>query len=431
MKTSIKPDMYQSLRRRYGRAATIIPLVVLGVLLVGLLLYMNYYLAGVHGRWDFSDFMLIYLGGRGVVEGVDLYDPQAWEALHVHFAGVYRDNAVFLYPLPAAYLFIPFALFSIKVGAALWLLVNELLLIAGAAWVIRQRKTAPSRAEFILFVVVMALFEPTLIVIESGQYSMLMLILLILVYACLYKHKDLPGGAAASLLLLRPNPFVFFFPGLALWALVNKRWKFLAGLAGAVGLLGVLSEIVRPGWLAVWLSYTVGGSGKLYTYGAISPTLNGLFHHVIASPPGWFIWLQWLIILPLLVWGVMESLNQRRSLGYAFSFILVISLCVTPYSWNYDQVVLLFPLLFTFQYLENAGPQRKRLIWWMATAFYLALPYVLRYIAMQIGNDMWSALVPFGALLFLATAGDLAGAPFAQTKEDGAGLPLPSARPHV
>ena len=392
-------DLYSFIRIRFGNSVALsLMLLICGVFLA-IMVFLNYRGAGNQGHWELSDFMLIYLGGKGLLEGIDLYDPHAWKMLHVQFAGIYRDNPIFLYPLPAAFLFAPFALFSIRWGATLWLLVNEVLLILGVGWIMRQRKEKIGLSEFCSLVILIALYQPVIITIASGQYSMFMLVVLLASYAFLFREQDWLAGILASLLMLRPNPFVFFFPAMVIWAITRKRWKYPAGLVAAGFFMLVISEFIRPGWLGIWISYTIGIGGKLVTYAPISPTLSGLLGELNTSiSPLAITWLQWLITVPLIIGGVWISLRRESTTGLIMSVLVTLSLSITPYAWNYDHIVLLFPFLYIILYLDHKPKWEKRLVWFLLFIVYGVFPYFLRFVATQRGRDTLSGFVPFGVL---------------------------------
>ncbi len=395
-------SMYELIRIRYGVAASVLIVVLLGLIILALLFFLNYFVAGNQGDWEHSDFMLIWLGGRGLKDGIDLYDPVAWENLHQKYAGDYRDNPIFLYPFPAAFLFLPFGLVPIRLGAALWLLFNELLLIVCFALIMRHSRLKNRPGQLFLFVLIVATYLPMIIVIGSGQYSLLMLIVLLATYALLDSGHDLLAGILSVVLVLRPNTVVFFFPAIFLWALVRRRWNFIIGSAAAGLLILLATEFLRPGWATLWITYTIGNGGKLYTYAPIAPTLGGVLGDIgqgIGTTAVQFV--NTITVMALILLGIWVCFKKSASLAYIFSVLITISLCITPYAWNYDHILLLFPLAYVIMNLDNYSKRATRVVWLLLILTYTVFPYVLRYIAIIREKDTLSGLVPFSVLFLL------------------------------
>jgi hypothetical protein len=255
--------------------------------------------------------------------------------------------------------------------------------------------------QLFLFVLIVATYLPMIIVIGSGQYSLLMLIVLLATYVLLDGGYDLMAGILSMVLVLRPNTVVFFFPAIFLWALVRRRWKFIVG-STAAGLLALLAtEFLRPGWATLWTTYTIGNGGKLYTYAPIAPTLSGVLGDIgrgMVTPALQVI--QTIVVVALILLGIWVCFKKSASLGYIFSILITLSLCITPYAWNYDHILLLFPLAYMIMNLENYSKRASRTVWLLLILTYTVFPYVLRYIAIIREKDTLSGLVPF-LVLFL------------------------------
>ena len=388
--------------------------VVILVVLIFLLVILNSKVAGNHGDWSHSDFMLIWLGGRSVVDGSDLFNPISWEAIHQKYAGDYRDNPVFLYPLPAAFLFVPFSLGSINFGAAFWLISNQIALIILAGLMIADTPYSRKLLFLFIFSLMMAIYLPVIIVIQSGQFSMFLLVILCGMYFLLERKLDWIAGVISVFLLIRPNAVIYFYPVMLIWIILQKRWKFLigSGLTGLILLFG--SELYRPGWISVWISYTVGTGGKLYTYAQFTPTLEGIFaDYGTGVPPMILFSLSSVIILSLILLGIVACFNKNHSAGFILSLLVTISLCISPYVWNYDQILLLFPLIYLVQSIGRLYIDSKKTLqtvkikvfegisWVVLVLVFTLFPYLLRYFAIMRGKDTLSGLIPYTVLVLL------------------------------
>ncbi|KAA3646596.1 MAG: DUF2029 domain-containing protein [Chloroflexi bacterium] len=397
-----KQDAFAAVRDRYGILPAVLLVAIPISVVLCILFLINYQVAGGGGYWVYSDFTMMWLGGKGILDGADLYNPVDWKRLHDLYAPIYRDNPIFLFPMPAAFLFVPFALMPVNLGATLWLLLGELFLFVVIGDFVRKLSIRHPLALLGLFLLV-AFFSPIPIIILTGQYSLIMLFLLWAVYAFMKRGQDLLAGICLTLLILRPNPFVILLPVLLAWALWKRRWTFFVG-NGVSGLfLLAITWMMRPGWLTLWLEYVVGNSGKIHDYGPITPTLWG-----IVSDLGRSLTLNMqtaisaalsILIILVVLWMVLR--HRSLALDAVLAVSMALSLFVTPYAWNYDQVLLLFPVFYALVLAEKLTAEKRRGVWVAAVFVLSAWPYFLRYIAYQRDLDTFSGLVPFVVLVLV------------------------------
>jgi hypothetical protein len=346
--------------------------------------------------------MFVWMGGHAALDGVDLYNPQAWEDLHVRYAGDYRDNPIFLYWLPVAYIFAPFALLPVRISAALWLLCSEAMLIYAITRFWKMLPLPGGLAGQALVIFLLAFFLPVIVVIWTGQYSMLMLFLAVLVYEFARREQDLWAGFFLMLLCLRPNPVVLIIPIMLLWFLWQKRWRLLISFGGSCVAVALASELASPGWFVRWFGYTLGSGGKLSYYINTTPTLWGLAYDISPYSPAAI--KNMVILVICLVFLLISCLFLRKTrqlnLGAVFSVAVALSLLLTPYAWNYDQVLLLFPILWSLSAFQYTVGKPRAWVWPIAAMMMFVLPYGLRLIALQRDRDPYSALVSLAVLLF-------------------------------
>lgn len=401
-------SLYRKLHEQFGLRTTNMIVLLIGLIFISLLVFLNLNFAADGGKYESSDFMTLWLGGKALVHGADLYDPQAWEAILLNIAPGYHDNPIYIFPLPTAILFIPFSLLPVRLSGALWLLLNELLLVSFFAWVISQTEYKKNLSSVSLIALLVATYHPLIIIIHSGQYNLFMFFLIASSFLLIRKKTELVGGAIIALLILRPNPVIYFLPVMLIWAMVQKRWRILVGFGTFILLLLSVSELIEPGWTIAWLKYTIGDQGKLYTYGQISPTLWGMLVDFGAS---WDPLLRnsvySFVAILLCLAGIRLTFLKAIPLDLLISILITISLCITPYAWNYDHILLLFPLAYLIMSQKNRSPQSQRIVILMVILTYSIIPYSLRYIAITRGIDTLSGLLPFAVLSVLSIAANL------------------------
>lgn len=364
---------------------------MLGIALLALLFYLNAYVGFGKGQSEFNDYMLVHMAGKALQHGLDLYDPAEWSAVHRLFANGYTDNAIFIYPPPMALIYAPFSFLPVKAGEVAWLFLGQLLLAVSSYWLLRGVQFKQPR-RFALVVACIVLFLPTINAWWSRQPSFLLLFFLAAAYMLLMRRKDWAAGAFLALAALRPSPVLFLAWAIMGWALAHRRWRVWISTAASAVALYFISELVRPGWLQVWLEHTVGASGKLPAFQAYVPTLWGLLAEFGA--PAWSLF-GGVLAFGLAIFSVWWMRRYKHTnLTSVMLLFVPLSLFLSPYAWNYDFVLLLIPLLLAIRHAEHSAPELRQRLWPWLLALMLALPYALRVIALLRERDTFSALLP-------------------------------------
>lgn len=356
---------------------------VLVAVLVGLLAFGNWRFGAYLGDWDSSDMMLIWLAGRGLIEGYDIYSPEDWETLHADTGSDYRDNPIFLYPFPAAFLFLPFGILPLEPSGVLWLLLSEALYIACGWYLLRGTALIRDSRGALAAMLALALFQPFILVLWFVQYGVIMLALVTGAVALTRQNTrlaDILAGVCWTLMLFRPNPVVVLLPAVLLWQGWHRRWWIIVGsVVSGLILLG-LAELVRPGWIPVWLEFTVFDEGKLLSHGPISPTLRGVLWLFAPGLPS----ATELVVLGILsaaVVAVGVGLLWRSGdweIGAVVAVFTAVTLIVTPYSFQYDHVLLVFPMLWALARAESAGATNRWIGWVVAGLLLVVLPVAIK-----------------------------------------------------
>lgn len=365
--------------------------IALGVVLLALLFYLNTFVGHTAGQPHINDYMLVHIAGSALRNGLDMYDPAQWDAAHRLFGNGYTDNAIFIYPPPMALIFAPFSLLPPMAGEVVWLFFCQLLLAVSAYWLLRGVDLSRPR-RFALVVACIVFFLPTINAWWARQHSFLLLFFLAAAYMLLMRRKDWAAGAFLALAALRPSPVLFLAWAIMGWALAHRRWRVWISTAASAVALYFIGVLVRPGWLQVWIEHTVGSDGKLDTYQAYVPTLWGLLADLGA--PAWSL-IGGVVSVGLAIFSIWWMRRYKHTNFTSVVLLFVpLSLFLSPYSWNYDFILLLIPLLLIVRHAEHSAPELRRRLWPWLLAVTLALPYALRVVAMLRGRDTLSALLP-------------------------------------
>ena len=86
---NLKDNPIARIRAHHGSLVRLLLAMLIGMMLIALLIICNFFVAGRGGKYESSDFMVLWLSGKGLLAGINMYDPQAWELFHLKIAPFY------------------------------------------------------------------------------------------------------------------------------------------------------------------------------------------------------------------------------------------------------------------------------------------------------------------------------------------------------
>ncbi|MCB9445407.1 MAG: DUF2029 domain-containing protein [Ardenticatenaceae bacterium] len=332
--------------------------------------------AAVHGLFTTkvpgaNDFYSRWKGAQlFFLEGMDPYSPEAGEAIQV---GMYgrpampdEDQVLFVYPFYTAFLLVPLIGLSYDWAQAVWLVVVMFSLIGAIVLCLRLVNWRMSPWLLGMTLLWTVVFYNSARTIILGQFAALVFLWLAGSLWMLQRERDVWAGVLLALTTIKPQMVFLLIPALLLWALGQRRWRFIAGFAAAMaGLLG-LSFLLLPGWLAGFLAqvnaypgYTITGSPIWVLTGFYFPQLGRPVElGLSALAVGYLVYVWW---------------RDWRVTAVTYEFILLIGLTllvtnlvvVRTATTNY--VVLYIPLFWGLKQVANRWPGGK----WLVAAFFL------------------------------------------------------------
>jgi hypothetical protein len=228
------------------------------------------------------------------------------------------------------------------------------MIIASLAILLTLETNPRRQLFFIPLFAGIVLFRPTILTLTQGQVSGLFLFALVWIAFLWEKGKWFWGGFLLGLLSLKPNlGFIVIFL-VAIWLLRNKNWPALYGTL-ACGIFVLLAGLIdNPGWVAQYLH--IGANKLTETFGG-SPTVWGLGaligHNQIATT----LVVGSLAGLMLLFGFFRLSLSGRAALRpvSVLALAVCVTLLVTPYTWTYDQLLVVLPLTALILTMDRMG----------------------------------------------------------------------------
>ncbi len=308
-----------------------------------------------------KDFLVPWLAARTFLDyGNSPYgNPAAQRAQIVYYGRVAaegEDLLILWLPFPAELFYFPFALIpDYALARGLWMTLCEAALVASAFVALRLTGWKLSR-----FLLPLALLFPVLWIFGFMNLlaaSPVPFVVLASVGAllALRSGQDEVAGALLVMPLLKIGIFGIFLLFVFWWSIYHRRWRVLAGLSMALGILLLLSFLLLSDW--------------------IMPFVRGLYWHVIHNPGLSFyqvlgsIWpvvgprLGWALTALLLVmlfveWREVCYKDFRHTLWTACLTLAITPLLGFPLAVN-DFAILVLPLFLIATILGERWPGRR------------------------------------------------------------------------
>lgn len=333
----------------------------------------------------FNDFSGVWSGARGLVLGVDPWDPTKYYGFAVSVGTKTPDALVYDYWPWVGFAVAPLAMVPLEVAGWIWMLLN----MTCAAFALRGLLRAFVPARPVLhgaFGAALFIGQPSFHAIVLGQWSLLLMSAVAATVLALRAARPWRAAASSLLFLAKPQVLVFTALGLAYGALrepVFRRYvAFALLLAGAVVAITWLAA--PDGWFAAWLedipprrtirsavlpsvlNQLMGSNGRLVAYGIIALA------------------------------AVLVAVRFRPGSDASLAAWLTLSNAGALYSWSYDQVLLFVPAVITAGILTRRSERAGRNFALAAAGTLLFVSPVFYAIAVLRHDETFSALIPLG-----------------------------------
>ncbi len=346
-----------------------------------------------------KDFFTYWLAGRLAVMGQDPYRSDVWIAGHHQFGSTWIPNATFVYPLPVSLLFAPFGLLPLFQAFILWVTLTEFMIAASVRVLLRAARNVQAPRYILPIVAGIVLFRPTALTLINGQMTGFLLLVLACVVLLWERARWWQGAALLPLLGLKPNLGVPIILLLLFYLLLQKRMAALLGAAVSAVTLLLLGLIQNPTWI---IEFWRAGNTKLSQTFGFSPTIWGvstlLCNYNLNCAIGYGAGIGLITLLGYAVFLTRKSRLPAPTMVVGLA--LSVALLLTPYTWPYDQLLLVIPIVAVTLGLAEAGHR------FMPSALiFLAfdlMAMILLYVSARIQMEIWNAAIPLSVLGLLA-----------------------------
>lgn len=292
-----------------------------------------------------ADFVQYWAASRVVLSGGNPYD---WNALLAaeRQAQPGMPAAVMMWnpPWTVTVTALP-AMLPYEAGRIVWAALSASMLVLSAGllwhcWCGKAQRRMPALAAVLWF-------PASVFALVMGQVSPVMLLGLAGFFYFERRGRLAAAGAAAALTLVKPQVLLLFWAALLLWSLHRRRWRLIMGAAGTIAALSALPMSANPGIFADYLDALRNRPPDYF----VGPTLGTLLRLVA----GWrFVWLMYVPAAAGLAWLWFYWKRRRDTWDWRaqLSWLCLASVVTSPYTWLFDQVVLLVPV---FEVMADGG----------------------------------------------------------------------------
>lgn len=198
-----------------------------------------------------NDFYSRWAGARAfLLEGHDPYSLEVTEEIQpvigIDPSEVGRGG--FAYPLYVIFLFWPLVFVPYAWAQAIWMVTLQWVAVGIAIVLMRREGLEPSPVGMVGLLLGTLFLYPVTRTIFLGQFTLHVTLALAATLLALHHERDGWAGAFLALSVVKPQMVILIGPWLVLWAISQRRWRFIRGLLIGGAVLGLGSLALFPRW---------------------------------------------------------------------------------------------------------------------------------------------------------------------------------------
>jgi hypothetical protein len=286
-----------------------------------------------------QDFVEYWSAGHLNASGQNPYDPELMFDLETKLRPDLGEPVMMWNPPWTLALAMPLGLLPCHVAHLLWLILSLTILLVGSDFLWRFYGGIPRYRGISWFIALS--FTPTLLVLEMGQITPLILLGLIGFLFFERNGRDSLAGACLTLAAIKPHLIYLVGLGILLWTVERRRWSILLGAGITLLLATAVALVFNPSVLnQYWFSLTHRPPERFY-----SPTI-GTYLRLLLGPEKF--WLQFVPVVLGLGWFAWYWPRWRRAWQWSeqLPVLLLASYLTASYgTWPFDYVVMLIPVM--------------------------------------------------------------------------------------
>lgn len=338
-----------------------------------------------------KDFFTFWLSGRLFVQDENPYSSQVWIAGHHQYGARWIPNATFIYPMPVSLLFAPLGLLPLYEAFVVWVTLSQFMIFFALILLIRVHSDQLLKHFILPLSVGIMFFRPFYPTLLYGQLSGFLLLVLAGIIYSWEKGKWEQGAILMAILALKPNLGIPIIGLLSLYLIMSKRVSALITLSISGTFLMFLGLVQNPNWVIEF--WNAGNTKLAQTFGS-SPTIWGISaffcNYSQTCTIGYGICVSLLFIIGYLY--LLAKKQRSLSPSLVVGLAIAITLLLTPYTWTYDQLLLVAPIVTLISLLSKDGySYLPTSLLFLGIDFFA---FLLLGIALKIRSDIWNASIP-------------------------------------
>lgn len=314
-----------------------------------------------------NDFAFYWTAARLVLDGKNPYSVADTLDLQRRLCLAGYRALVMLNPPWILPLIAPFGAMPFSRGTQLWLVMGLAIMMISVHWLWELYGDGGSRW---IGWLVAATFLPVAVVLAIGQIGPLILFGLAGYLRFQARQKNYLAGAFLFFAALKPHLIFLVWVALLLYTLHRKRWESLAAFLSVLGVASLLALVLDHHVFYEYAALLRNGKAVLEA----TPTLGGVLRSISGLPAMQFLPIAGAALWFAIYWHRWRSSWEWRS---RLPSLLLVSIVATPYSWFFDQVVLLPSVFFaTLSVIRS-----RRRVWLETASVYIGVnAIVLRFL---------------------------------------------------
>jgi hypothetical protein len=351
--------------------------------------------ADFHSRWYGSRALLI--------ERRDPYSAEVTAELEAIRDPNQRDynSHSFAYPLHVIFVFLPLTFLDYEWTQAFWLVTLQWVAIGIAVGIFAYLEWRPRPLAALGIILALLLFYPVARTILLGQFTLHVALFLVLSLLFLKRGHDGWAGIWLAATTIKPQTIALVVLWMVIWAIWQRRWRFVAGLVGGGAALLAASMILLPQWPLSFIRDLQGYAGLASGRYPLEVLLEPLW----PEPPSLAILILSAALAVVLIWVLVRAIRSgdQESFFRATFMTVTVGALVLFQTGSTNQVLLVIPLLVWLWLLFRHKGKWAALA---VTLIFLIVPWLL-FLGTISGNyESPMLLLPLplfclGVLLFL------------------------------
>lgn len=293
-----------------------------------------------------NDFYSRWYGGRAfLLEGRNPYGLDVTEEIQPTIGIDPKEvgRGGFNYPLHVIFFFWPLVYLPYDWAQATWWTVVLWLAIASAVILLQWLDVKNKPRQLLTFILLALTFYPITRSIFLGQFTIHVLFFLALSLLALKRRQDFLAGIVLSAASIKPQMLILVVPWLVIWAITQKRWKYVQGILVGGAVLLATSLALLPRWPLEFLADT-----RRYRQfsGGFNP-LKLVFDLLWPNGPSvlWMLPAALLVLTMLFFWWRNGKDDSDAAFKRSMYWTIAIQILVTFQTGTTNQVILLIPIL--------------------------------------------------------------------------------------